>query len=113
MTCESVREALSVELDGESSPQPRALLDEHLADCPACVAWIDAAHAITRRVRLGSAQEVPDLTARVLSAWSSPAGRARRSPWWCRGMTARLALAVLAIRAVRRDVPATVARSRR
>jgi predicted anti-sigma-YlaC factor YlaD len=97
VTCESVREALSAELDGERSPQPRALLDEHLTSCPGCVAWIDAAHAITRRVRLGSAQEVPDLTARVLSAWSSPAGRARRSPWWRRGVTARLALAVLAI----------------
>ena len=97
MTCEDVREALSAELDGESSPQPRVVLDVHLADCPACTAWADAAHAITRRVRLGAAQDVADLTARVLTAWNAPTVRGRRSPWWRRGATARVALAVLAI----------------
>jgi predicted anti-sigma-YlaC factor YlaD len=97
VTCEDVRVALSAELDGEGSPHPHAVLDAHLADCPACVAWADAAHAITRRVRLGAAQDVPDLTARVLAAWNAPTGRARRSPWWRRGVTARIALAVLAI----------------
>jgi predicted anti-sigma-YlaC factor YlaD len=97
VTCEDVRVALSAELDGESSPHPHGMLDAHLADCPACAAWADAAHAITRRVRLGAAQDVPDLTARVLAAWTSPTGRLGRAPWWRRGVTARVALAVLAI----------------
>jgi predicted anti-sigma-YlaC factor YlaD len=97
--CEDVREALSAELDGEASPAEsasRAVLDAHLADCPACVAWADAAHAITRRVRLGAAQDVPDLIAAVLATWNSPT-RTRRPPWWRRGVTARVTLAVLAI----------------
>ena len=97
MTCDSVREALSADLDGEGGAQPRALLDVHLSDCPECAAWVDAAHAITRRVRLGTAQDIPDLTAQVLAAWNSPASRVRRSPWWRRGVTARIALGGLAI----------------
>jgi predicted anti-sigma-YlaC factor YlaD len=97
VTCEDLRDAFSAELDGESSPQSRALLDDHLADCPACVAWADAAHEVTRRVRLGAAEDVPDLTAKVLAALGSPSGRPRRTPWWRRGVTARVALAVLAI----------------
>jgi predicted anti-sigma-YlaC factor YlaD len=97
VTCEDLREALSAELDGERSPHPHAVLDAHLVDCAACAAWADAAHAITRRVRLGAAQDVPDLTAKVLAAWNAPSGRARRSPWWRRGVTARVTLAVLAI----------------
>jgi predicted anti-sigma-YlaC factor YlaD len=92
-----VREALSAELDGEGSPHARAVVDLHLADCPECAAWAEAAHAITRRARLGTAQDIPDLAARVLAAWNSPAGQARRSPWWRRGVTARIALGILAI----------------
>jgi predicted anti-sigma-YlaC factor YlaD len=97
--CEDVREALSAELDGEAAPAEsasRAALDAHLDRCPACVAWADAAHAITRRVRLGAARDVPDLTAAVLATWNSPT-RTRRSPWWRRGVTARVALAALAV----------------
>jgi predicted anti-sigma-YlaC factor YlaD len=97
VTCEDVREALSADLDGESGLQPRAALDVHLLDCPDCAAWADAAHAITRRVRLGAAQDVPDVTARVLAAWNAPTDRVRRYPWWRGGLTARIVLALLAI----------------
>jgi predicted anti-sigma-YlaC factor YlaD len=97
VTCEDARIAISAELDGETSPHSHTLLDTHLADCPGCVAWAEAVHAITRRVRLGAAQDVPDLGAKVLAASGSPGERFRRAPWWRRGVTARVALAALAI----------------
>ena len=43
-------------------------LDDHLARCPACARWADAAAGVTRRARLAPAPEVPDLTAAVLGA---------------------------------------------
>ncbi|CAA9248925.1 MAG: hypothetical protein AVDCRST_MAG57-1972 [uncultured Blastococcus sp.] len=47
---------------------PAAELDDHLAGCAACAGWADAAAQVTRRTRLASAPEVPDLTAVVLGA---------------------------------------------
>lgn len=65
MQCETYREAVSARLDGEPLGMPAAALDEHLAACPACAAWADAAARLTRRVRPLPA---PDLTAAVLTA---------------------------------------------
>jgi predicted anti-sigma-YlaC factor YlaD len=67
-SCSTVREALSARLDGEPLGMPAEALDLHLAACPACARWADDAAAVTRRVRLGAAPEVPDLTAAVLTA---------------------------------------------
>lgn len=47
---------------------PDEAVGAHLAACPACAGWADAATAVTRRVRLAAAPEVPDLTAAVLTA---------------------------------------------
>ncbi len=47
---------------------PTADLDRHLAGCPGCAGWADAAGVVTRRARLAPAPPVPDLTAAVLRA---------------------------------------------
>lgn len=47
---------------------PAADLDRHLAGCPGCAGWADAAGTVTRRARLAPAPPVPDLTAAVLRA---------------------------------------------
>ena len=68
MQCENYREAISARLDGEPLGMPAAALDGHLAACPACAAWAEAAARVTRRVRGLPAPPAPDLTAAVLTA---------------------------------------------
>jgi predicted anti-sigma-YlaC factor YlaD len=68
MQCPSFRTAASARLDGEPLGMAAADLDRHLAACPGCAAWAEAAAAVTRRARLAPAPAVPDLTARVLGA---------------------------------------------
>ncbi|MGY1608692.1 MULTISPECIES: zf-HC2 domain-containing protein [unclassified Geodermatophilus] len=68
MQCAPFREAVSARLDGEPLGMPAADLDRHLAGCPGCAGWADAAGAVTRRARLAAAPDVPDLTAAVLGA---------------------------------------------
>ncbi len=68
MQCAPFREAVSARLDGEPLGMPAAELDRHLAGCPGCAGWADAAGAVTRRARLASAPPVPDLTVAVLAA---------------------------------------------
>lgn len=68
MQCAPFREAVSARLDGEPLGMPAADLDRHLAACPACAGWADAAEGVTRRARLAPAPPVPDLTAAVLGA---------------------------------------------
>jgi predicted anti-sigma-YlaC factor YlaD len=66
--CPTIREALSARLDGEPLGLPADVLDQHLAACAACAEWAAAAASVTRRLRLATAPEVPDLTAAVLTA---------------------------------------------
>lgn len=65
--CERYREALSARLDGEDEPIEPALVDAHLAGCPACRQWERSAQAVTRLVRLqpmpGTPPPVPTLLA--------------------------------------------------
>jgi predicted anti-sigma-YlaC factor YlaD len=68
MQCAPFREAVSARLDGEPLGMPAADLDRHLAGCPGCAGWAEAAGAVTRRARLAAAPPVPDLTAAVLGA---------------------------------------------
>ncbi|CCG01662.1 zf-HC2 domain-containing protein [Blastococcus saxobsidens] len=68
MQCSAFREAGSARLDGEPLGMPEAVLDRHLAACPACAGWTSQAAAVTRRARLSPAPQVPDLTVRVLTA---------------------------------------------
>ncbi|MFR9749937.1 zf-HC2 domain-containing protein [Nocardia sp. 004] len=67
MKCSVARESLSARLDGEAGAVPSSLLDEHLAQCSGCRWWYAAATDVTRRVRVGAAPVVPDLTDQILA----------------------------------------------
>ena len=68
MDCTLYREAVSARLDGETTGLASAALDEHLAICPACRVWADAAQRVTRRARVGLADPVPDLTDTIMAS---------------------------------------------
>jgi predicted anti-sigma-YlaC factor YlaD len=91
VTCEEARRLLSARMDGETTGTSGVRLDEHLAACAACREWREAAHAVTRRVRLEAAPD--DDRAERITAAVVAARRTRR-----RGSAtaARLGLAAIA-----------------
>lgn len=102
--CAPVRETLSAGLDDETGPVPDDVVAGHLAACPACRAWQEQAHELTRRVRLAPARPVPDATGDVVAAVL--ADRASRAP---RHRVLRFALAgVAAVQLAAVVVPALV-----
>jgi predicted anti-sigma-YlaC factor YlaD len=68
MNCDGARAELSAALDGELSQPLAGPLAEHLTGCVDCQNWRDAAHLLTRRVRLTVVRPIPDLTPRILDA---------------------------------------------
>jgi predicted anti-sigma-YlaC factor YlaD len=99
--CDLVREMLSARLDGAPEPVLPVRLADHLAECTDCRNWQEAAHLLTRRVRLTLAKSVPDQTGRILDAVLAdraavrPPGRV--SPRWARVGLVAAALAQLLI----------------
>jgi predicted anti-sigma-YlaC factor YlaD len=67
-SCAPVREAVSARLDGESGHLDPAALEAHLDGCAACQRFEAALPRINRRVTVGAADAVPDLTAPILVA---------------------------------------------
>lgn len=65
MTCARARAAFSARLDGERVPGGELDIDEHLASCAACRAWLASAEQMTRAVRVQPA-EIPDLTDQIV-----------------------------------------------
>jgi predicted anti-sigma-YlaC factor YlaD len=68
MECDSAREAISAQIDGEDPGVPADAIEAHIAGCAECLAWRQRAHSVTRRARLGGPFLDHDLTARVLAA---------------------------------------------
>jgi predicted anti-sigma-YlaC factor YlaD len=68
MDCDTIRVAISTQIDGEAPWLPADVLETHLAGCPACLEWQRRAHTVTRRVRLGGAFLDHDLASGVLAA---------------------------------------------
>ena len=68
MKCDVAREALSAGLDGEQAVPFSAEVNAHVAGCGDCRSWQEAAHRLTRRVRLTAAQPMADDTVRILEA---------------------------------------------
>jgi predicted anti-sigma-YlaC factor YlaD len=68
MDCDTIRVAISTQIDGEAPWLPSDVLATHLEGCPACRDWQLRAHTATRRVRLGGAFLDHDLTSGVLAA---------------------------------------------
>jgi predicted anti-sigma-YlaC factor YlaD len=80
MDCERWRDALSARLDGEPLGVDEALLDAHLATCPACCDHAAALASLHRSLRLQSADQVPDLTDQILTAAAADRRRLRVGP---------------------------------
>jgi predicted anti-sigma-YlaC factor YlaD len=97
MRCESICEALSARLDGETSELGDAAVDAHLDACRDCSAWSEELRVLHRMVRVREAELVPDLTAAILG--TAPGARAtpRRAPRVERVSVARWALFVVAL----------------
>jgi predicted anti-sigma-YlaC factor YlaD len=106
MDCETAREAVSAELDGEAPGVPPAGLDEHLARCAACRAWREAAHEVTRRARIAPAVASPRRTGEVLAAVRARARVPRRRVGTV--AAARAGLAVVAAGQIAVTVPVLV-----
>ena len=68
MACELARDELSAQLDGEQSLSLTTTLATHLPECTDCRDWEEAAHQLTRRVRLTPARTIPDRSAWILDA---------------------------------------------
>jgi predicted anti-sigma-YlaC factor YlaD len=89
---------LSAQLDGEDDPADRESVDEHLAGCADCRAWLDRAATVNRLTRTGVATPAPDLSAAIMAALPGGDGpgaeaSARVSRWW-HPTRARLAAAL-------------------
>jgi predicted anti-sigma-YlaC factor YlaD len=59
-------------MDGETPGLPLAEVDRHLAGCPACTDWKQAAEDVSRRSRVAAQGPMPDLTDRVLAEVKLP-----------------------------------------
>lgn len=77
MDCERWRDALSARLDSEPLGLDEALLDAHLATCPACCDHAEALAGLHRGLRLRPADRVPDLTEEILAAAALDPRRSR------------------------------------
>lgn len=77
MSCGRFREAVSAQLDGEPLGMSAAALDAHLASCPDCAGWAEAASAVTRRARL-DVRPVPDLSDSIVAGIALPVRRVVR-----------------------------------
>jgi len=98
MDCDTVRVAISTQIDDEAPWLAPDALATHLAGCPACLDWQHRAHTVTRRVRLGGAFLDHDLAPGVLAAVPVAQDRGRL-PLARRGLLIALALAQFAIAA--------------
>jgi len=95
VTCERAQAALSARLDGERLPARVAgEVDEHVARCAACTAFVAGSERLRRAVRIRAAEDVPDLVEPIMTAVATlprprrlprPGGRratgARRPSW--------------------------------
>jgi predicted anti-sigma-YlaC factor YlaD len=75
--CDRFREAVSARLDGEPLGMSTSTLDAHLASCPDCAGWAEAAARATRLTRL-DVRPVPDLSDEIATRVTLPARRVLR-----------------------------------
>jgi predicted anti-sigma-YlaC factor YlaD len=87
---------VSARLDGEPLGLSAAALDAHLASCPDCAAWAEAAAAVTRRARL-DVRPVPDLSEEIVALVALPTRRVMRRRQVLRLLLALTGLVQLAI----------------
>lgn len=83
MRCDRFREAVSCRLDAEPLGMSAAALDSHLASCPDCARWAEAAAQTTRLARV-DVRPVPDLSAHITANVALPARTVLRRRRWLR-----------------------------
>ncbi|HLY83293.1 MAG TPA: zf-HC2 domain-containing protein [Acidimicrobiales bacterium] len=105
MDCTFYREAISARIDGEDDELESAALDAHLAGCPRCRSWAEAALLVTRTARVTPAEPVPDLSVAIMAALAATDLRARRESASPIGV-ARFGLALVALAQLCLAVPA-------
>lgn len=96
MDCADARVLISAIADGESTSEQRSSVADHRATCAACAKYAIDVELIDRRLRLRSAEPVPDLV-EVVTARARPARLGRGG--WLRPALAWVAL-VLFIQSV-------------
>lgn len=95
--CNGIRAELSARLDGEVDPRTSAALDDHLETCAECRAYEAELRNVRRALRLAPAEEVPDLTERIVHAVREERRSGlRRAEWRARLRTAAIAAAATA-----------------
>lgn len=68
MRCEDCREIVSAHVDGEDAGGEWAAAGAHLAECAACRSFLVATEDLHRTTRVRVAEDVPDLTDRIVAA---------------------------------------------
>jgi predicted anti-sigma-YlaC factor YlaD len=84
--CDRFRDFLSDALDDRLGDADRAMLDAHLGTCAGCHAYRDALAIQHRSMRLRAAEDVPDLSDRILARAHPP--HKGRSDWICYALLA-------------------------
>jgi anti-sigma factor RsiW len=83
-SCEDVVKLLSDYIDGECSPEDKALIEAHLADCPDCVAFVNTFRKSISLAKNLMYVDIPeDLRVRLhraLDEKARPRRRTRRTP---------------------------------
>ena len=92
LPCQTAHEILSAQLDGEATEPERERLNHHLTGCEECRQVSAQYHRLDRRVRLRSAESVPDLRPAIFSR-SRPAVLGRNG--WMRPALAWVAFVLV------------------
>lgn len=96
MQCEAIQEKISLLLDGELSEEDRALVLEHIAGCPECMAVYEAYSAISGA--LDDLEEVPTgFTENVMRRIGAEAGPPKRKKHYLAGFAAMAACFALVV----------------
>jgi predicted anti-sigma-YlaC factor YlaD len=86
VTCDRYRDLLSDALDDRLDAIDRVALDAHLVTCAACGAYADDLAGVHRWMRLRPAEDVPDLSDRILARAHPP--HRGRNDWICYALLA-------------------------
>ena len=109
LSCETVRESLSAELDGEPAADGsigRSVdVERHLLGCPDCTRWMRMAAAMHRAVRVSEAKAIPDRTDAIMAAITDEQLRLAGTTRPSMVPMARIALTIVALVAMAAAIP--------
>lgn len=101
--CVEAQEVLSADLDGQAGALELRAANIHLASCHSCSVWFDGVSLLQRRVRVRSAEVVPDLSQIILERSHPP--RPGKGEW------VRYSLVVIALTQLVIALPDLLART--